>query len=775
MRQSRLTEAQERDGANMRYKAFLIFLLLAVLITASPLFAQRRPIRVPFSAKGVDDAIQKGVKYLLSQQKPDGSWEGFGQVLNKEKKPARDKQGNIITTYPVGPTALVTYAVLASGVDPQEAHVAKALDWMIAQKCTKTYSLGLRANALYLASRKNRKYLKPLAEDVKVLVKSTKNGSYGYSSAGKGLSTGDNSNSQYGLLGVWAGEQAGLEIPKEYWWTVMRHWIQSQNRDGGWAYLGGPTTPTMAAAGVASMFVCFDNLFAEGFIKCNVATEFKPIEKGLIWFDKNFDRAIGGRIYYFLYGVERVALASGYKYFGKSDWYKIGSTVLLNLQSPDGSWPGGFGSLVSTSFSVLFTVRGQHSVLFNKLQFDGDWNNRPRDLAALTRWLGRTFETTVNWQIINLKVPVREWHDAPILYLSASKAPKFTDEDIKKLRQYIYQGGTILSITECHGTGFQKGIREVYKKLFPNYELKLLDPSHEIYSRAVQFKLPGKPKLYMITNGVRPLVIHTDEDLSLDWQLRRWALRKRSFEAAANIFMYITDKKLRKRGVSLWPVQPRVRPLGTVKLARIQHNGNCNPEPLAFERFERMLLKETQTKLEVVGPIPAAKLAESKAQIATMTGTYGFRLSNEDKAALKKFVADGGTLVIDTSGGVLGGGKKFAKQAERLIGELFGKNKLRPLSRLSPLFQQKGLEIDKVKYRRITKRKLANSKFPNLQAIVDAKGRPCVIFSSEDITCGLVGYPNYSMDGYDPGDSKDPGSAYQLMRNIVMMVAKAAK
>ena len=38
----------------------------------------------------------------------------------------------------------------------------------------------------------------------------------------------DNSNSQYGLLGVWAGAEVGIEVPDEYWLDVEKHWLACQ-------------------------------------------------------------------------------------------------------------------------------------------------------------------------------------------------------------------------------------------------------------------------------------------------------------------------------------------------------------------------------------------------------------------------------------------------------------------------------------------------------------------------------------------------------------------
>ena len=156
----------------------------------------------------------------------------------------------------------------------------------------------------------------------------------------------------------------------------------------------------MCTAGLASMFLCYDNLLQDGFVKCDQGPKtqavLRPLNKGLEWMDSHFEGAINGRdrgignIFYLLYGVERVGLASGYKYFGKADWYKIGAEKLLGMQGGNGAWEaGGYGAVVNTSYALLFLVRGRHAILFNKLDFDGDWNNRPRDLASLTRTIGR--------------------------------------------------------------------------------------------------------------------------------------------------------------------------------------------------------------------------------------------------------------------------------------------------------------------------------------------------------------------------------------------------
>ena len=698
----------------------------------------------------LDAAIANGAAYLWAAQEDDGSWKDWKEQ-GLEKYPG----------YPVGPAALVTYALLETGGSIQDPRMIKALQWLRTHPTDKTYSLGIRANVFLAAVRQRGKYRDALGADVIKLYKSTANGSYGYNSRGEGSSRGDNSNSQYGLLGVWAGARAGMEVPDKYWRKVLDHWRSSQNDDGGWAYGGerDDSTNTMTAAGVASVYVCMDNLLFDAYARGDKTIDMTSVRRGLAWFDRNFTRTLGrtSHFYYYLFGVERVGLASGHKYFGTADWYGIGARKLLSRQSANGSWGR---SLVNTSFALLFLSHGRQPVLFNKLQFDGDWNNRPRDLASLTRWITKTFERPVNWQIINLRVPVRHWHDAPILYISGKKAPKFSSAEINSLRKFVYQGGTIFSAVQLDGRSFGSGIRKAYREMFPDYELTGVPPDHEL--RSVHFKIRTRPKLRMITNGIRPLVIHTDDDLPLAWQFGRSKTQKWAFEAATNIFMYVTGKgSLRSRGVGLYPPAPKTAPERTIHLARLKHSGNNDPEPLAYERFSRLLAKRTLIGLKVFGPMDITNLPASGVKIATLTGTESFMLTEEEKEALRQFVEAGGLLVIDAAGG----SKAFAESAEKHLGEAFPDHPLRRIAGASPLLRLEDFELEKVHYRRRTRIRLGKTARANLRGI-EINDRLGVLFSREDITAGLLGVEAYSCDGYTPS------SAYEIMRNAVILAGE---
>jgi hypothetical protein len=726
--------------------------------------------QVRFSDENVAKAIRKGVASLWRRQRGDGSWADPGhmglRILGNDRQ--------------VGATGLVAYALLVSGEKVRKPKMVKALEWLDKQKTGWTYAVSLRAQAWMEAARQDTKYRRRLFQDARTLIRAAfagrkPHGSYGYRLDLRGdskLEDHDPSNGQYGVLGVWAAYQLNGEVPRAYWQGVLRYWAQRQEGDGGWKYNSGDrsSTGTMTGAGLATLFVCVDAAMGSRFVRCQRADEIGQIRRALDWFDRNFARTLRdqglchgghGDPYYYLFGVERVGLASGYKYFGKTDWYKVGATWLLNQQEGSGAWKGRWGPDVATAYALLFLARGRHAVLFNRLEYDGDWNNRPRALANFCRWARNTFERTVYWQIINLRVNLDEWHDAPILVISGSVAPKFKNEHLDRLRRYVWQGGTIFSATECGGAGFRTGIREVHQKLFPKYELKEVPEGHDLYK--LQGPNRSRAKFLVLSNGVRPLAIHTDDDLILDWQLNRRLTGAPSFQAASAVALYVTGKQLRPRGTAHWPRRPGRVDGPTVRLARLRHEGNYDPEPLAWERIARKLAADVKVKLEATGPIPIDQLKGSGAAVAALTGTSELRLTGTEKSALRNFVNAGGLVVVDAAGGIGGAGLAFARSATDVLREMFGRTNLRTLSSQAEIYQLKGHRIDRFRYRRKTRLRLGGSS-PQLKGVLIGE-RIGVLFSREDLTTALAGCSPLGCDGYTPQ------TAYEIARNVALYAA----
>ncbi|HEX2973595.1 MAG TPA: DUF4159 domain-containing protein, partial [Tepidisphaeraceae bacterium] len=378
----------------------------------------------------------------------------------------------------------------------------------------------------------------------------------------------DNSNTQYGLLGVWAGAEAGIEVPMDYWVAVERHWTSCQLPTGEWYYSPDSRRPedprmvpnlqptfAMTVAGIASLFVTHDYLDAPAFGDEVGRRPFSPpLARGMVCLERtDFVSAVlkdAKYLGYNLFGLERVGLASGFKYFGSHDWYNELSARVLALQRPDGSWcrdaepaedPAALDrdAVIDTAYMLLFLARGRHPVMMNKLRFDGAWCNRPRELANLSKFAGRELERPLNWQVVSFQREWSDWMDSPILYIASHQAPKFTEEQYQQLRGFAQAGGLIFTHADAGSASFNAFAFQLAKKLFPDYELTNLPVNHELES--LQYKLANKPPLRAVSNGSRILMVHSPQDLSTAWQVRNGTKRE-NWELAINLFTYATGK-----------------------------------------------------------------------------------------------------------------------------------------------------------------------------------------------------------------------------------------
>ena len=214
----------------------------------------------------------------------------------------------------------------------------------------------------------------------------------------------DNSNTQFAVLGVWAGRKHGVPVDSALE-LIEKRFLNTQNGSGAWSYNGGGNdnaggSPAMTCAGLIGLSVGIarreeqrmraEKVKKDKEIAVNPTKKndpfFNPPEKtetrkrpkyqpdardiavgrgmavlGAILQQGAFARpgpgVINGDALYFLWSVERVGVIYSAEKLGGADWYAIGSDALLQQQGRDGSWSGSYGSAVGTSFAILFLTR----------------------------------------------------------------------------------------------------------------------------------------------------------------------------------------------------------------------------------------------------------------------------------------------------------------------------------------------------------------------------------------------------------------------------------
>jgi hypothetical protein len=712
----------------------------------------------------VGESIRKGVDWLVDEFA--GSRLKRGDQTDPETFAGRD--------------ALAVYALLHAGqaindsrLSPQSDFVKGLIDRMKDFPMNgnrATYSRALRLNALAVYARPEDRV--QIEQDAQYLIKSSMKGAFTYELLAENnrpqQGGWDNSNSQYGALGLWAAAEAGYRVPNVFWSDVERHWTENQTHTGAWGYNPGAQNGNLAltAGGITSLFVARDQMLAN-------ASELTPhqgapraIERGIEWLDEadNSIRLDGGHLGYSLYGLERAGLASGYKFFGNHDWYLELANKVIGMQKPDGSWEGGDGEQVETSFALLFLSRGRHPVLISKLEFDGAWANYARDLANLTRWAGKMLERPLNWQVVDIKRSWQEWTDSAVLYIATDKPPELTDSQIEKLRSFAEAGGVIFTHADKNSQATNEFVNGLAKRLFPQYPLQPLPKDHMVYSALFPMKENQRPDLLGASNGVRLLLVHSPTDLAKAWQRRLDRTQKAPFEMGVNVAIYASGRReLRNRVESIFIPEPLDKPAYNVPIARLKYKGNWDPEPGAWRRFARQVEVETRIHLDV-SPIDTYNLNIANAPLAVLTGVGTFAPDQVEVNAIREFVNKGGVLFIDSCGG----GKEFASNVRtQLLDKISPSRAPEPLPGNHIIIQGGDPGMQKaapLRTRAYTTEALAGANPPPLQYIPIGDGM--VIISQMDVISGLLGTSTWGIIGYQPTVSQ------AIMRNVVMYSLK---
>jgi RNA polymerase sigma factor (sigma-70 family) len=508
--------------------------------------------------KDVLRAMHGGVQFLLSQQRADGSW---ADVDNDAK---------------TGVTSLVVLALLAAGEKTDSPAIQRALVGLRGfgpDDLHSTYAISLQTMVFAVAEpakdeariRRNVEWLE--AAQIKPGDPQLWPGSWSYSESKRGR-PGDNSNTQYALLGLHAASEVGIPVKPTVWELSRSYWELSQKRDGSWAYTpvaNGPTA-SMTCAGIATLSISVQKGFqgtellrGEAIEQCGSHGMDRGLARGIDWLANHFhiDQNLGAvqqwKLYY-LAGLERVGRLSGRRFIGEHDWYRVGALALMRDQDKrDGFWRGVLvenDHVLATSFALLFLGKGRAPVLINKLRHGpaGDWNNDQDDVGNLVGIVSRDWKTPMTWQIVDSKkATVSDLRRAPIVFMNGHRPPDLTPAERTTLRAYVEEGGVVFAEACCGSADFDQGFRILMKEMFPKpeEELEPLPKDHPIWQARHRLAADVHP-LLGIRRGARTMVIYSPKDLSCYWNQSERAQGnpavKKAISVGQDVIDYVTGR-----------------------------------------------------------------------------------------------------------------------------------------------------------------------------------------------------------------------------------------
>ncbi len=772
----------------------IVLLTCAALLLPADL--QKPAVAAGPTADEVRNSIERGKRYLISKQNPNGTWTVGGVQL-----------------WTAGVTSLTLLALLNCGMTIKDKPIENGINWLRKLpdgEPDTTYEISLMISALVAANDGDRDKARILSlakrlEDMQGR-SGESSGAWHYTGGSGGY---DHSNSQFAVLGLREAAVAGIPIRRETWQRIHDHWVDAQSSNGGWGYTKShPPSGSMTVAGIATLVITetmlseSQDLNADGTLRCCQPDESnEPLERGLKWLEKNFSVGRnpfgGGSLLYYLYGVERAGRLGGRRFFGQHDWYREGAQALINGQHKGNGYWLGAGQfendpVISTCFALLFLSKGLSPVIINKLKYGpidknqeivGDnWNKHHKDIRNLTEHISSLpkWPHLLSWQEVDFARLVRpggggleDLQQAPVLYLSGFEAPVFTDEQIELLRQFVDQGGFIFAVANCNGAGFEDGMNALVKRMFLDgqAQLKRLTAEHPVY-RSEYLLDADAVELYGVEYGCRTAIMYAPDDWSCLWDKmtrdtppnRKPEITQRVYKASqvgVNVVAYATGRELLGKLDTVERAHQPGKELnigrGLLEVAKLRHTGNWDAAPNSLKNL-MMALNDTEGATASTRQIdfPASDPNVFSYPVLFMHGKNNFQLSRQEIDQLRKYLDQGGFLLSDSVCGSTQFDASFRALAKALYPE-------KTLERIPPdheIFTTRiGHDIRKVK------RRAAEVDSPN-RAIetsvrevepflegIEVDGRYTLIYSKYDISCALQRQASVACAGYVEGDA----------------------
>ncbi|MBI3831395.1 MAG: DUF4159 domain-containing protein [Planctomycetes bacterium] len=663
---------------------------------------------------------------------------------------------------------LCLMALLNSGVKPNDpkvaddiADLARRADSYTVEQYTGSYRAGLLL--MMLAMTKDPKYRDTAAQMARRLQRHQ----------GLNGSWGDNSRSQYALLGLKAAEDMGVEVPDTIYQSARKMIEAGQGANGGWGYThqsGEASYGSMSVAGLTSLFITGGRLY-RGTKTCGQGESDKRLVKGLEWMARNFTVTNNpgqggmGYHYYYLYGLERVGVLMAQRTIGGHDWYREGAEFLVRAQNNDGSW---YDDVLGTEFAMLFLGKGSAPIAMQKLRYGRDWNTDPYDAKELTEQAARDLDTPMTWQVTDTSASAEELSAAPILYLQGHRACTFDDDFRKNLKLFVDNGGFVFASACCGAKEFDESFRAEMKKIFPDSDFEALAPDHPIYN--LKHKI-AKQEAFMIeglNTGCRTSVFYAPHDICCAWggcegcKDEKNVAGDEAKKLGVNLIAYAIGfnrlkDKLENVQLMLKATDAKVE-RGALVIGQLYHNGEWDPDPASIPNLTQTLreqagMKGTVAKRRVVlgtddpGEYP----------VLYMTGHKKFEFTAEQVKVLRAYLDKGGFLFADPCCGKA----EFDIAFRKLCSQLYHDAELERLPKDHAVLSAP-FKIESVEYKTAVKRFFPDVKNDPYLEGISAKGRLAILYSRFNLGCELHGHACGSCLGVKGQD------AYKIAVNAIL-------
>ncbi len=395
------------------------------------------------------------------------------------------------------------------------------------------------------------------------------------------------------------------------------------------------------------------------------------------------------------------------------------------------------------------------------------------DIAALMKHANTRLR--INYRFLPTTIDTFSWDptEIPLLYITGwTELPPLSDSLVEKLRQYLYDGGTLVIHAQCGRKAFVSTARREIDRILPDRQLAAIDTDSPLYDayfkiRQMRYRKDADefksipPYLEAVYLGCRPAIIFSPIDLNCGWDVVNNPIEGGTLyhqddatRLGVNIIAFtLADLQYaRSWGMEKQFPQQTVPTRDQLVIAQIKHSGDWDPAPEAMINLLKHL--NANTTINVQFKRDSVDLADDELTdypVLVMTGLRDFQLDADQAERLRKYLDNGGVLIADSAAGKAGFDNAFRREMEKV----FPDATLEAIPADDPIYQMP-FTIDSVDYTRRHELQYGKHRTPSLMGI-RLDGTWAVIYSPADLSAAWedLDYPFAS--GYDPADAKRLG------------------
>jgi len=328
-----------------------------------------------------------------------------------------------------------------------------------------------------------------------------------------------------------------------------------------------------------------------------------------------------------------------------------------------------------------------------------DWATNPADLENLLKWMTKTLNVSFSDTVIpDGNIPA-DAKSIPILYRTGHEAFSFTAEQRVKLREYILNGGTLVFDACCGRQAFAASALKEMETLIPERLPYILPSDHPLFNsyfniKEVKFRSAAVSAgakdagVIGIDIGCRTAVFLFRWDVSCGWDeqpdTERHHCMGYTIETAkllgANLLSYITSEHSTAVPMSHALEFKDANALKSDKLiiAQAKYDGQWRCRDSALPML--LAVFNSKTKIPVKYESEEVSLSSPKLfelPVIYITGHKAFAFTEAERAAIRRYVDQGGFILAESCCGRIGFTLSFQHEMATIFKDsAFGKLQL---------------------------------------------------------------------------------------------------